>query len=83
MTFARLSKPLLEMVNLPGKGLRAGKFEVSYALWKKVYDWAVAHGYSFDHDGDMGSMDYWGMRDGWGAVPGRTGIRGGFLFGEA
>ncbi len=32
--------------------------EVSYAEWKKVYDWARAQGYSFDFDGDVGSMDY-------------------------
>lgn len=32
--------------------------EVSYTEWKKVYDWARANGYSFDFDGDMGSMDY-------------------------
>lgn len=25
--------------------------EVTYAHWKRVYNWAVAHGYSFDHAG--------------------------------
>jgi len=34
------------------------RFEVSYAKWKEVYDWAVAAGYVFNYDGDMGSMDY-------------------------
>ncbi len=32
--------------------------EVNYREWKKVYDWALNNGYSFDFDGDMGSMDY-------------------------
>ncbi len=27
------------------------KTEVTYAHWKRVYNWAVAHGYSFDHVG--------------------------------
>ncbi len=33
------------------------KREVSYGKWKQVYDWAVAKGYEFNKDGDMGSMD--------------------------
>ncbi len=33
------------------------KHEVSYAKWKRVYDWAVGMGYKFNKDGDMGSMD--------------------------
>ena len=46
-------------------GFYAGRTEVSYALWKKVYKWAVSNqylfdlgrpGYIFDTDGDMGSM---------------------------
>lgn len=32
--------------------------EVSYAQWKRVYDWAVEMGYEFNKDGDMGSMDH-------------------------
>jgi len=32
--------------------------EVTYAAWRRVYEWAVAHGYTFASDGDMGSM-YW------------------------
>lgn len=41
--------------------------EVPYAAWKKIYTWAVSNqyctsldqtGYVFDHDGDMGSMDW-------------------------
>ena len=27
------------------------KTEVTYAHWKRVYNWAVAHGYSFEHAG--------------------------------
>jgi len=34
------------------------RFEVSYAKWKEVYDWAVEMGYEFNKDGDMGSMDH-------------------------
>lgn len=26
--------------------------EVTLAQWRRVYDWAVAHGYDFDHEGD-------------------------------
>lgn len=29
--------------------------ETTYALWKEVYDWAVAHGYEFDNPGRNGS----------------------------
>lgn len=35
-----------------------GSTEVTYRQWKTVRDWAEANGYTFDHDGDMGSMDY-------------------------
>jgi len=61
-----IARQFLDMAPIPGKPLEVGKFEVTFAQWKRVYDWACAHGYAFDHDGDMGSMDYWGF-DGWGA----------------
>ncbi len=32
--------------------------EIAYADWNAVYQWAVSDGYSFDTDGDMGSMDH-------------------------
>ncbi len=32
--------------------------EVAYADWNAVYQWAVNNRYSFDTDGDMGSMDH-------------------------
>lgn len=32
--------------------------ETSYSDWIAVYRWAVDKGYSFDHDGDMGSHDW-------------------------
>ncbi len=35
-----------------------GTHEITYRQWKQVFDWAQAHGYSFDSDGDMGSMDH-------------------------
>ena len=66
-----VSQPMLDMVEVPeGSYRRAdtakvfvspcfiGRFEVTYARWKEVYDWAVAVGYVFNYDGDMGSMDY-------------------------
>jgi formylglycine-generating enzyme required for sulfatase activity len=31
------------------------RYETTYALWKEVYDWAVAHGYEFDNAGQNGS----------------------------
>lgn len=30
------------------------KYEVTYKLWKQVYDWAVKNGYSFANDGKKG-----------------------------
>ncbi len=35
-----------------------GTTEVSYALWRIVYNWAVMNGYTFNHDGAMGSMTH-------------------------
>lgn len=32
-----------------------GKTEVTYRLWKAVYDWAVRHGYTFTNTGQPGS----------------------------
>lgn len=32
--------------------------EISYRQWTAVRQWGTMHGYSFDFDGDMGSMDY-------------------------
>ena len=34
------------------------KTEISFADWRKVYQWSLGAGYDFDHDGDMGSMDW-------------------------
>jgi len=31
------------------------RYETMYALWKEVYDWAVANGYEFDNTGSNGS----------------------------
>lgn len=30
------------------------RFETTYDLWKKVYDWAIANGYDFDNPGSNG-----------------------------
>ena len=55
-------EPVLQMVSLPkGEAIAAlamSKCEISYAQWKRAYDWGVAKGYSFNGDGDMGSMDW-------------------------
>jgi len=63
-------EPVLETVSVPEGVLKSGdetktisplamsKCEISYAQWKRAYDWAVANGYSFNGDGDMGSMDW-------------------------
>jgi formylglycine-generating enzyme required for sulfatase activity len=32
-----------------------GKHEVTWGLWKKVYDWAVENGYEFENTGAIGS----------------------------
>jgi hypothetical protein len=34
------------------------KGEITFAQWKEVFQWAVHNGYTFDHDGDLGSMDW-------------------------
>lgn len=34
-----------------------GKTEVTYGQWKKVYDWAVDHGYAFGNPGQPGTYD--------------------------
>ncbi len=62
---APLAAPWLPLKNVPGTNFAMGVFEVTFAQWQPVYDWAVAQGYTFDHDGDIGSMDYWGWGEGW------------------
>lgn len=32
------------------------RYETMYTLWKEVYDWAVANGYSYDNAGSNGSL---------------------------
>ncbi len=32
------------------------RVEIPFDSWNRVYHWALAHGYSFSYDGDMGSM---------------------------
>lgn len=34
-----------------------GKYEVSYELWKNVYDWAIIKGYTFDNEGLPGMVE--------------------------
>ncbi len=63
--------PGLKMISVPGGSyLRAddatikinpffmAETEITFDQWKKVYAWAVGKGYSFDRDGDLGSMDW-------------------------
>ena len=56
-------EPQPDMVDIPDLPLQVAVHETTYAQWKAVRDWAEANGYSFDHDGDMGSMDWWGYAD--------------------
>ncbi len=51
----------LELVRVPGTQVEIARHETTFAFWKRVRDWAIAHGYETDYDGDMGSMDYWGF----------------------
>ena len=39
------------------------KYEVSYAEWMAVKNWAESNGYSFNNPGDMGSENYGGSQD--------------------
>ncbi len=55
----------LLLVQIPGENFSLGKTEVSFIQWKQVFNWAVAHGYEFDHGGEMGSMSYWGWGEDW------------------
>lgn len=34
------------------------RFEVSESLWRNVFDWAVAHGYTFGHSGVAKGLDH-------------------------
>ncbi|MGC9452693.1 MAG: SUMF1/EgtB/PvdO family nonheme iron enzyme [Oceanipulchritudo sp.] len=34
------------------------KHEITHGDWKEVLQWAVLNGYTFDRDGDLGSMDW-------------------------
>ena len=36
---------------------KLGKTEVTYKLWKEVYDWATGHGYTFANPGVKGKAD--------------------------
>jgi len=65
-----VAKPVLDMVALPeGSFVRypdkkaitvsafdIGRYPVTYAKWKTVFQWAEANGYAFSKTGDMGSM---------------------------
>ncbi len=61
--------PLLELVSIPEgtfpradgtemfiSAFRMARCETTYDKWQRVRDWAEAKGYSFNYDGDMGSM---------------------------
>lgn len=55
----------LDMVPVGELKANVGKYEITYAKWKPVYDWAVSKGYEFDCTGEMGSMSYWGWGPDW------------------
>lgn len=57
----RQTEPPVPTVPVPEKNFAIGTTEISFAQWQPVRDWAVAHGYSFDFAGDMGSMAYGGF----------------------
>lgn len=40
------------------KSFYLAETETTFEQWKKVYAWAVNNGYTFDRDGDLGSMDW-------------------------
>ncbi|HRX14860.1 MAG TPA: SUMF1/EgtB/PvdO family nonheme iron enzyme [Spirochaetota bacterium] len=40
-----------------------GKYEVSYEIWKSVYDWAVIKGYTFDNVGSPGMVEEVKIKD--------------------
>jgi sulfatase modifying factor 1 len=42
---------------------RISAYEVTYAQWIEVRNWAEAHGYTFNMPGDMGSEDCGGTQD--------------------
>lgn len=62
-TARQAALPTIKRTPIPGEPFSLGTYEVSFAEWKQVFNWAVAKGFEFDHDGEMGSMAYWG----WGA----------------
>lgn len=58
--FVKLEKPKFpyEEAEVTLSDFEIAKTEIPYAKWNSVYQWAVNHGYSFDYDGSMGSMNY-------------------------
>jgi outer membrane protein assembly factor BamB/formylglycine-generating enzyme required for sulfatase activity len=62
---APVRQPLVPTVAIPGRPYALGTHEVTFAQYRTVHDWAVAHGYEFDYGGEMGSMAYWGFGDDW------------------
>lgn len=63
---ARQNQPVdIQLTAIPGEKVSLGTREVNFAQWKQVFNWAVAHGFAFDHGGEMGSMAYWGWGDDW------------------
>jgi outer membrane protein assembly factor BamB/formylglycine-generating enzyme required for sulfatase activity len=68
---AQVPPPAIPMVALAGGSyphdngsqvriapLEMARTETTYDQWRRVYAWAVSQGYSFDRDGDVGSMDW-------------------------
>jgi len=55
----------IKLTAVPAQNISLGTCEVTFAEWKQVFNWAIAHGFEFDHGGEMGSMSYWGFGDDW------------------
>ncbi len=60
-----MHEPLLKLSAVPERSYKVGTYEVCYAEWMRVYHWACANGYTFEYDGEMGSMAYWGFGKNW------------------
>lgn len=51
-----------EGVSISIRPFSIGKYEVTYELWKGVYNWALEHGYYFENKGKCGSSNSGNLR---------------------
>jgi formylglycine-generating enzyme required for sulfatase activity len=64
-TARQTALPAIKLTPIPGEPFSLGTYEVSFAEWKQIFNWATANGFEFDHGGEMGSMAYWGWGEDW------------------